>query len=244
MAKAFVTWFDVSKKGRWLDVGCGTGALTAAVLNAADPIAVKGVDPSADFLNSAKDQIFDTRAHFEVGDACALQASSGEFEAVVAGLVLNHLPDPSLAVREMVRTARSGGAVGAYVWDYDGEMQLIRLFWDAVAAIDPEAKATDPRPHYPICKPDPLRSMFREAGLIEVNAEAIDLPMAFRDFDDYWRPHMMKGPGVSQRYVSALQDEHRDLLREQLLHMLPISADGTINLTGRAWAVRGTKVIH
>jgi ubiquinone/menaquinone biosynthesis C-methylase UbiE len=241
MAQAFLAWFAVSNAGNWLDVGCGTGALTAAVLDAANPITVVGVDPSTEFLGTAQALVSDPRTRFEVGDACALPVATGGFDAVVAGLVLNHVPDPAPAVAELVRAARAGGAVGAYVWDYSGEMQLMRYFWDAVAATDPDAATHDPRAHYHICQPDPLAAQFRTAGLKDVEVDAIDLPMRFRDLDDFWRPHTMTGPAAVQRYVSALDDERRAALRERLRIMLPIAADGTIDLNGRAWAVRGTK---
>ena len=120
LAEAFLAWFAVPTAGRWLDVGCGTGALTEAVLDATDPIAVVGIDPSPEFLGAAQRHVSDPRARFEIGDARALPVASDGYDAVVAGLVLNFVPDPALAVAEMVRAARPGGAVGAYVWDYRG----------------------------------------------------------------------------------------------------------------------------
>ena len=143
LARAFIAWFAVPTAGRWLDVGCGTGALTEAVLAAADPTAVVGIDPSPAFLAAAQARIADPRARFAVGDARALPVATDGYDVVVAGLVLNFVPEPAPAVGEMVRVTRPGGAVGAYVWDYRGEFQLLRYFWEAVAATD--AAAADPR---------------------------------------------------------------------------------------------------
>lgn len=241
LARAFVAWFAVPPAGRWLDVGCGTGALTEAVLAAADPTAVVGIDPTQAFLDAAHARIPDPRAHFAVGDARALQVATDSFDAVVAGLVLNFVPDPAPAVAEMARAARPGGAIGAYVWDFRGEFQLLRSFWEAVAATDPTAAALDPRPHFHTCQPEPLAALFGAAGLGAVAVDAIDLPMRFRDLDDYWLPHTMPGASASQRYASALDADRQAALREQLRATLPIAADGTIDLIGRAWAVRGTK---
>ena len=193
LAEAFLAWFAVPTAGRWLDVGCGTGALTEAVLDATDPIAVVGIDPSPEFLGAAQRRIADPRARFEVGDARALPVPSDDYDAVVAGLVLNFVPDPAPAVAEMVRAARPGGAVGAYVWDYRGEMQRAQYFWDAVAATDAAAATLDPRPHFHTCEPEPMADLFRAAGLGDVAVDAIDLPMAFRDLDDFWLPHTMAG---------------------------------------------------
>jgi len=241
LAQAFIAWFAIPAAGRWLDVGCGTGALGQAVLDAADPIAVVGVDPSPEFIATATAQIPDPRARFAVGDARALPVEPEHFDAVVAGLVLNHVPDASAAVAGMARAARPGGAVGAYVWDYAGGMRLIRAFWEAAAATDAAASALDPGVQFPLCRPEPLAASFRTANLGDVAVEAIDLPMGFRDFDDYWLPHLLRGPAAPQRYVASLGDGQRTALREQLRATLPAAVDGSIRLVSRAWAVRGTK---
>ena len=241
LAQAFVAWFAAPPRVGWLDVGCGTGALTSTVLAAADPSDVVGIDPSPDFLATAKSRVPDSRVRFALGDARALPVADGSCDVVVAGLVLNHVPDPDPAAAEMVRVARPGGKVGGYVWDYGGEMQLIRTFWEEAVATDAAAASHDPRAHYQICHPEPLAALFASARLSDVEVEAIDLPMPFRDFADYWLPHTMPGGLAVQRYVSALDDGRKAALRERLRSMLPIAADGTIDLIGRAWAVRGTK---
>jgi hypothetical protein len=70
---------------------------------------------------------------------------------------------------------------------------------------------------------------------------AIDLPMAFRDLDEFWLPHTMAGAAVAQRYVSGLDADRQAALREQLRATLPIAANGSLHLIDRVWAVRGTK---
>jgi SAM-dependent methyltransferase len=240
-AESFVAWLALPPGLSWLDVGCGTGALTQAILDAADPREVLGVDPSADFLATAVRQIADPRVRFAIGDASALPAPDAAFDAVVVGLVLNFVPEPAVAVAEMVRAARPGGTVGAYVWDYAGEMQLVRTFWQAATALDPAATAHDQGRQFPICQPEPLTSLFRAAGLESIEVHAVDVPTRFRDFDDYWLPHLLGGSGVAQRYVATLGETRRAALRDHLEATLPIAADGSIPLRARAWAVRGTK---
>ena len=241
LAEAFLVWFAVPTAGRWLDVGCGTGALTEAILAATDPITVVGIDPSPDFLGAAQSHISDPRARFEIGDARALPVASDSYDAVVAGLVLNFVPDPAPAVAEMVRAVRPGGVVGAYVWDFRGEMQGAQYFWNAVTATDADAASLDPRPHFHTCEPEPMADLFRAAGLDDVAVSAIDLPMAFRDLDDFWLPHTMAGAAAAQRYVSGLGDDRKAALREQLRATLPFAADGSLHVIDRACAVRGTK---
>jgi SAM-dependent methyltransferase len=241
VAEAFVAWTALLPGRHWLDVGCGTGALTEAVLASADPREVVGLDPSADFVGMAMARIVDPRVHFEIGDARALPMKSETFDAVVAGLVLNWVPDSEAAVAEMARVVRPGGIAGAYVWDYAGEMQLVRTFWQAATALDPAAAALDQARQFPLCQPAPLAALFRQAGLSDVAVDAIDIHTRFRDFDDYWRPHLLPGSASVQRYVTSLDEAQRAALREKLQAELPVAVDGSIPLIARAWAVRGTK---
>ena len=137
VARKFLGWLAVPAGRRWLDVGCGTGALVETILALSAPREVEGIDPSPAYVTFARDRVNDPRVGFEVGDAQALQAASATFDAVVAGLVLNFVPKPEQAVSEMVRVTRPGGVVAAYVWDYAEGMQMMRHFWDAAGALDP-----------------------------------------------------------------------------------------------------------
>jgi ubiquinone/menaquinone biosynthesis C-methylase UbiE len=108
VAREFVNWLAVPPGSRWLDVGCGTGALIQTVLEHAAPSEVVGTDPSAAYVALAGVQMDDPRAYFEIGDARALRAAAATFDAVVSGLVLNFVPRPELAVAEMARVTRPG----------------------------------------------------------------------------------------------------------------------------------------
>lgn len=242
VAHEFLRWLSVEPGGRWLDVGCGTGALTEAIIALTEPESVQGVDPSEGYLAYARRRVEDPRASFQVGDAGALPGPAGSFDAVVSGLVLNFVPDAPEAVRGMARAAVGDGVVGAYVWDYRSGMQLIRYFWDAAVELDPAATDLDEGVRFPLCKPEPLRALFLDAGLAEVDACAIDVPTAFRDFDDYWAP-FLGGQGPAPTYAMSLTEERRAALRELLRSALPCTDDGSIHLTARAWAVRGRRPV-
>jgi SAM-dependent methyltransferase len=237
VAAEFVDWLAVEPGRRWLDVGCGTGALTATILARADPAEVVGVDPSPAQLESAERDIRDARARFVVGDAGRLPAA--EFDVAVSGLVLNFVPDPGAAVAAMVERVPSG-AVGAYVWDYAGRMELMRRFWDAAAALDPGAAARDEASQFPICHPDALAAQWRDAGLDGVETRAIDAPTVFADFQDFWTP-FEGGQGPAPRYAMSLDEGRRGALRDRLRATLPTAGDGSISLIARAWAVRGRR---
>ena len=161
IAREFVDWLGMPSGGRWLDVGCGTGALSSTILEFVEPRKVIGIDASDAYVLSTSERISDARAEFRQGDAQALPFADTEFDAVVSGLVLNFLPDPKRGLAEMMRVTRSGGVVAVYVWDYAGEMQLMRHFWDAAAALDPAAADLDEGRVFPLCQPNALERSIR-----------------------------------------------------------------------------------
>jgi SAM-dependent methyltransferase len=238
VARAFLQWLGMPPHSRWLDVGCGPGALTETILSAASPIAVTGIDPSDQYIAFARARIKDSRVTLEVGDAMALAAQTATYNAAVAGLVLNFVPDADAAVAEMARVTRPGGLVGAYVWDYAVGMGLMRKFWDAAVALDPLAIELDEGRRFPLCRSQPLAQLFSGAGLREVQVRPIEIRTVFRDFDDYWSP-FLEGQGPAPGYAMSLTEERRAKLRERIRSTLPFEPDGSIHLNARAWAVRG-----
>jgi SAM-dependent methyltransferase len=238
VAAEFVRWLDASASGRWLDVGCGTGAVTDSVLRFGSPAKIVGLDPSEGYVLYARAHVTDSRAGFVVGTATALPVEAGEVDVAISGLVLNFLPDPEQALSEMVRVTRPGGIVGAYVWDYAGDMQLMRAFWDSAGALDSRAKELDEGVRFPLCRPDPLWELFAGVGLVDVRVRPIDVATRFRNFDDYWTP-FLGGQGPAPGHAMSLSEDRRGELREHIRVRLPYAADGSIPLIARAWAVQG-----
>jgi len=238
VAHEFLAWLDVPAGSRWLDVGCGTGALTQTILQLVSPQAVKGIDRSEGFVAFARTQVSDTRAQFEVGDAQALPVETGACDAAVSGLMLNFVPKPEQAVREMARAVGPGGVVALYIWDYASKMQFMRHFWNAAAALDSAAFNLDEGRRFPLCHPTPLAQLFEAVGLTNVETLPIDISTDFTDFDDFWSP-FLGGQGSAPSYVATLNDDQRVALRERLREALPTAIDGSIPLVARAWAARG-----
>jgi trans-aconitate methyltransferase len=240
VAPEFLEWLGVAPRRRWLDVGVGTGALTAAILARWDPDSVVGIDSSEPFVSHARAAVLDARARFEVGLAADTGLADDSVDVVVTGLVLNFVPNIGDALSEARRVVRPGGLVAGYVWDYAEGMQPIRRFWDAAAALDPAAQAVDQGILYPIAAPEPLASAFSAAGLDAVEVRSIEVPTVFADFDDFWRP-FLGGTGTAPAYVGSLTESARQALRDRLHASVPGEPDGTIRLRARAWAARGRR---
>ncbi len=246
VAAGFVAWLDRPSGGRWIDVGCGTGALTSEILTATDPMTVLGVDPSDAFLAVARERVADPRVRFAVGGGDAIPADAAGADTTVAGLALNFAPDPQAMLADMGRVTAAGGTVALYVWDYADGMEMLRRFWAAAVALDPAAQAldqtsgaVDERSRFAICAPDPLRRLAGAAGLDAIEIRAIEVPTVFRDFDDFWGP-FLGGTGPGPSYVTSLDPERQAALAAHLRASLPTNADGSIPLSARAWALRAT----
>ena len=239
VAPLFLSWLNVPAGRRWLDVGCGTGALCAAILDRCSPSLVAGVEPSEGFLKTARENL-GSRADLRLGNAAAIPLGDASVDVVVSGLVLNFVPEQPAAMREMARVADKGGTIAAYVWDYAGKMELMRHFWDAAVELDPQAAKLDEGPRFPLCRPEALEKLFAGAGLQDIQVRAIDIPTPFADFDDYWRP-FLGGQGPAPAYAMSLGETARARLRDRIKERLAAREDGSIQLIARAWAVRATR---
>jgi SAM-dependent methyltransferase len=239
VADRFVDWLKVPPGQRWLDVGCGTGALSQAILKRSAPASVIGVDPLEPFIASASAALTDSRASFRLGSAADTGLPDGAADVVVAGLVLNFVPDVDAALAEWRRVLATGGVVGAYVWDYGGGMGFIRQFWDAAVAVDPAAATVDQGANA-ITVGGQLEATVQAAGFVAVEARSIKIPTVFADFDDLWLP-FLGGTGGAPGYVTTLDSAHRDAIRDQLRRSVVAKPDGSIHLEARAWAVRARR---
>ena len=238
VAPEFVRWLAVGSGKRWLDVGCGTGALSAAIVAHGEPACVVGVEPSAGFLERARANLGHS-VTLKSGGAEALPLESASIDVAVSGLVLNFVPDLPSALRELRRVTVRGGTIGAYVWDYAEGMQLIRYFWDAAVELDPTARQLDEAVRFPLCRPTELSNAFAAVRLAHVATTALEVMTSFKDVADYWSP-FLGGQGPAPAYAMSLSDVQRERLRERVIERLPRRPDGSIQLAAKAWAVRAT----
>lgn len=239
IADQYVPWLHAPAASSWLDVGCGTGSVSEAILRRAQPGRVVGLDRSEGYLAEARRRLERDGAVFHLSDAKSLPYEARSFDAVVSGLVLNFLPDPEAALREMARVARPGGTVSCYVWDYLEGMEIMRLFWDVAARMDPTVSQLPEVQQYHQCQQGPLQALFSAVGLRDIQVTALEAPAVFKGFDDYRQP-FLGGQGTAPTYLATLPDERLAVLQESLRAELPVSSDGQVQLSVRAWAVRGT----
>lgn len=189
VAPLFLSWLNAPSGKRWLDVGCGTGALCAAILDHCSPFSVTGIEPSEGFLKTANENLAG-RVTLHQGAATAIPLGDASVDVVVSALVLNFVPDARAALLEMTRVTGKGGIIAAYVWDYAAKMELMRFFWDAAVELDPGAAKLDEGVRFPLCRPETLETLLLSAGLTEVEAKPIDIPTQFENFDEYWQPFL------------------------------------------------------
>ena len=235
----FVAWLGLPGGLRWLDVGCGTGALSEVILETCAPVALAGIDPSEAQIGLARSHIGDVRARFDVGDGRNLAFDDGPFDVAVAALVLNFIADRDTAVAEMRRVVRPAGTVAAYVWDFANRREIAQHFWKVAEAMDPEAAARAAATTYSASTtPQALSRLFAGAGLDGVETRAIDITVSFDDFDDYWSSNTGFASPVGN-HAGALSPDDRTRLIDGLKAVLPIADDGRIGYEARAWAVRG-----
>ena len=222
-----------------LDVGAGTGALSAAVAASAPTSLIVGIDPSPSYVAFAQAQHKkDSHVAFEVGDAQKMRFDTASFGRTLSLLVVNFIPDARKAVTEMARVTKPKGTVAAAVWDYGGGMEMLRVFWDEAIALHPANDKKDER-HMPFCRRGELASLWRGAGLQDVVEEPLTIETRFASFDDYWTPFLAK-QGPAGAYAASLSESDREALRMRLRQrLLGGGPDRPLVLHARAWAVRG-----
>lgn len=238
IAPRFLAWLATADGLDWLEIGCGTGALSAAIWEHCKPRSFVGIDPSEGFLKSARKRVQHEAVSFRMGDAQAIPLGDASVDVVVAGLVLNFVPDRKKALAQMRRVARPGGVIAFYVWDYPGGgIEFMRTFWSAATELDPNAKQLTEDHRFPFCTPQGLTELVDSVGLTSIECQAIEVPTVFSDFEDYWRPFTL-GAGPAPGYCASLDPAAQQALRNKLEGSLPRREDDTIHLQARAWALK------
>lgn len=236
IADQFLAWLAPDPQLDWLELGCGTGALSSSVLSRCSPRSIKITDFSEDFLEHTEGLISDSRARFEIADAQSLHFADASFDVVASALTLNFIPDKRAALSEMQRVLRPGGVIAFYVWDYPGGgMGFIDAFWKAAASLDPVASALDEALRFPFCTAEGLANLCVSAGMSGIETEIIEAEAEFPDFEALWRPFTL-GTGPAPGYCSSLTADGQAALKTALGEI--VGASRPIRMPARAFTVK------
>ena len=91
LARLFVEFIGVRDGEKVLDVGCGTGSLSATLARVTRASKIIGIDPSDGFIEYARTQFADQRVTFKVGDAQNLHYSDTSFDRCMALLAVDYI---------------------------------------------------------------------------------------------------------------------------------------------------------
>jgi SAM-dependent methyltransferase len=237
LAQEFLQWLNLPAGLRWLDVCCGSGVVTEAIVEHNAPASIVGIDASPEQINFARQHHAQPNVTFKTADAVLLPFPDATFDVVVCGLGLNYIPNPVRGLVEFCRVLRPGGTIAAYVWDYAQGARFLREFWDAAIAIDPEGATFDQARRFPMCTPEGLQSLFEQAGLKHAPVHALEIVTHFSSFEDYWAP-LLTGQGSAPNFIGTRDQSTGAAIRERLRATLPADSHGAIDLPARAWAIR------
>jgi SAM-dependent methyltransferase len=241
LAPLFVEFARLPPDGDILDVGCGTGNLALSLAQARSSGRIVGVDLAEPYLAYARKREVATLAHFAVSDACRLPFRDSAFAGALAQLVLNFVPNPISAVREMRRVTRPGGTIAAAVWDFRGGLAYQRLFWESAVGVDASAEVVrDKLLSHPLALAPGLVDLWAEAGLTEIERSALTIQMDYASFADYWLP-LLGGQGPVGSYLARVSPTLRaEIERRVRTSYLSGGQDGPRAMAATAWAVRCT----
>src|SRR4051812_19151263 len=229
LAGQFLASADLLVTGQVLDVGCGPGALTAALVDRYGAPAVAAIDPSESFVVATRTRFpeLDVRR----GTAEALPYDDRSFDAALAQLVVHFMTDPVAGLRDMGRVTRPGGVVAACVWDHAGGGSPLSLVWSAAQDVDPSAPN---EADLPGTREGQLLSYARDAGLREITPSTLTVSQRFESFEEWWAPYLF-GVGPLGAYIGTLADDHLAALKERCRGLLP---EAPFEQPAVAWSVR------
>jgi SAM-dependent methyltransferase len=243
LAPSFIKFAGIEDGQRVLDVGCGTGSLSSALLSTGRAIHVVGVDPVPAYVSFAQGAVDGSRAKFQSSGVEDLPFPDAAFDAVLALLVLQEVADPHAAILEMARVARPGGRVAACQWDFQGGLPMQSIFWAAAEMLAPAEVARRRTGDNAVkrARPDELAELWIQAGLGNVRTGSLALSMRFSSFDDYWQPFLAGATPTSAFAAHLNRQTGGELERKVRSEIRNVQPDGSFVLPARALAVAGVR---
>ncbi|MDQ2880873.1 MAG: methyltransferase domain-containing protein [Actinomycetota bacterium] len=230
LAAQFAELTGARRGQRALDVGCGTGALTAKLVERLGSDAVSAVDPSESFVAAIRARFPQVDVRSAVAEQLPFRDET--FDLVHAQLVVPFMTDAVAGLSEMARVTRAAGLVAACVWDHAGGRSPLAALWRAVRDLDPdvqdEARSAGAREGH-------LVELFDAAGLHHIEATTLTVRVGFATFADWWEPFTL-GVGPAGAHVAQLDERQRDHLRNRCEQLLP---PAPFEIHASAWCALG-----
>lgn len=230
----FLEWLAPPKGAHWLDVGCGTGALTELVLATCAPARVIGIDPSSEQVEYARNLPVAGAAEFKVADALNLPFPDRSFEVVASALVINFLPDRLRGLAEMKRVAKPGGVVAGYVWDFAGGRGTSGPLAKAMLAVGiepPPSRGTE------ASTIEALTATFKDAGFGAIETRPIEIAPTYPDFEDYWISQTPAFTPIGQ-VIGSMSEADRLRVRNSVKNFVLLNPDGSVSYSACANAIK------
>jgi ubiquinone/menaquinone biosynthesis C-methylase UbiE len=232
--EVFIDWLAPQSGLRWIDVGCGSGAFSQLIIERCAPAEVQGIDPSDAQLAYARSRPTAQLAQFRVADARALPFPENRFDVAVMALVVFFVPDPKKGVAEMARVVRPGGLVASYTWDIlHGGFPNEPL----MAAMRKSGRPPPLPPSAAASEMNALETLWREAGLDQIDSKEISVSRTFRDFDDFWSTSTL-GTNV-RAMIAGMSAKEIEELQSHARRQVTVGSTGTITCKARANAIKG-----
>jgi SAM-dependent methyltransferase len=221
LAPLFADFAGVGDGDRALDVGAGTGALTAELKRRG--ALVTAAEPSPEFVAALR-QRFDDVHQAPVEE---LPFEDGSFDVALAQLVVAFMADAPRGVAEMARVART---VAVCMWGV-AEMEMFAAIDRTARAIGSERGEAGARRYRTL---EEIRELLAPLG--DVETAVLDISAPYDSFDDFW--HAMEGQvGPAGAWLQSMDDDQRARARDEMRRQLG-SPDGPFSLTGRCYAAR------
>ena len=239
MAGPFLDFVGAKAGDRVLDVGCGTGVISAAL--AERDCTVVGLDASEPYLEGARRDRSHPKIVYELGDARRMPYADASFDACVSALTIDVIPEVDQVVREMQRVTRRGGTVASGVVDFWGGFSPADLVCDTASVLDEGMRSLrDQRKARRIVWANGQTEIWRETGLVGVVEVPIVTSFDYASFEDYWSSFSGPPSPIGQRMAALppqLRGEVKRHVRSGYLAGLP---DGARSFAIIVRAVRGT----
>jgi len=226
LGPVFADFAGVARGQRVLDVGAGTGALTAELVRRGATAAA--ADPSPPFVAALRRRFPD----IEVEEAPAehLPWPDESFDAALAQLVITFMRDAPAGVAEMRRVVRPGGVVAVCMWDRDG-MEMLGAVNRTQRALDPSRPTPEQLTNY--------RTREEIERLMGAEVEVLEVDAGYVAFDELWES-IVDGAGPAGEWAKSLDTGQRREARAELYRQVG-EPEGPFTLRGRAWAARVTR---